>query len=344
MNSNAEQQANPEIAAEHLRLVLPLLNRHGIAPTPANYAVWYGYVTGSSPELKDEIDRLIADGTAFTAQVNERLHARYIEGCELADKEQVRSRIAGILSDLLEGLTELGAETSRYDQHLAQQLDEVKRCGGLQHLEGLLSVLAEETKGMRRSTQNLRADFERKSLDIQNLQRELERVRKTASSDPLTGLPNRRALLEGLSDLEGNCGPSRHSLLMLDIDNFKGFNDQHGHLTGDRVLRFVADVIRKNTKGQDTPARYGGEEFAVLLPDTPLAGALAVAENIRHHLASARLVRSGSQQPLGRITISVGAASCRRGEDTMELIERADQALYLAKERGRNRVIPETEL
>ena len=84
-------------------------------------------------------------------------------------------------------------------------------------------------------------------------------------------------------------------------------------------------------------------ETAQELIDT-LVGALAVAENIRHNLSNARLVRSGNQQPLGRITISAGAAACRRDEDVLELIERADQALYLAKERGRNRVIAETEL
>jgi diguanylate cyclase len=125
---------------------------------------------------------------------------------------------------------------------------------------------------------------------------------------------------------------------MLDIDHFKAVNDTHGHLIGDRVIRFVAQVMQKNTKGQDTAARYGGEEFTLLLPGTPSAGAKSVAETIRAAVSKAQLVRADNKKPLGQITISAGVATFRKGEDIMEFINRADQALYRAKKEGRNRV------
>jgi diguanylate cyclase len=128
------------------------------------------------------------------------------------------------------------------------------------------------------------------------------------------------------------------SLVMLDIDHFKSVNDTHGHLIGDRVIRFVAQVLEKNIKGKDTAARYGGEEFTVLLPETPATGAKSVAESIRKAVANAQLVRADNKKPLGQITISAGVATFAAGEDVMEFINRADQALYRSKNEGRNRV------
>jgi diguanylate cyclase len=333
----------PEYAAEGFRLVIPLMGKHGVPPTPDNYAVWYQYVTGENPALKAEMDARIAEGKPFDEQCNGSLFQRHIQGISLTNS-QASGRISDILANLLSDLSQLSQETGNYDARLQAHLDRAKHCNSMQDLEALLEVLADETTQMRQATRALREDFELRSLEMQELQNELRQVKRAAISDPLTGLPNRRALLDAMGELYADPQAPHHSLLMLDIDNFKGINDRHGHLIGDRVIRFVADVIRQNIKGQDTPARFGGEEYAILLPNTQLAGAATVAENIRHAIASARLVRSANQEPLGIITVSCGVATFRKGEDSLELIERADQALYLAKERGRNKVVPETEL
>jgi diguanylate cyclase len=337
------ENVSKEAAAEHLRQLIPLMQKHGIPATPENYTVWYEYITGTNAALKADIDILIAEQTPFTSDINADLHERHIRECTLADRT-APGRIADILSDLLQELNAIGEETGRYDAKLQSQLELVQNCRDMQSLESLLIVLADETKHMRRTTQQLREDFEHRSREIMELQDELQLVKRTATSDPLTGLPNRRALLDAMGEQAAQKATARHSLVMIDIDNFKAINDHHGHLIGDRVIRFVADVIRQNTKGQDTPARFGGEEYAILLPNTQLAGALAVAESIRHAISIARLVRSANQDPLGQITISAGVATYRTGEDSMELLERADQSLYLAKERGRNKVVPETAL
>ena len=336
--------ANTSSAADSLRLVLSLLEQHDIPPTPCNYALWFEYVAGDNTALKTDIDQRIAANTRFTDEIQQDLIERHLDGQFTdAPTRAANVRIAEILSDLLCDLAELGEEATRYDAKLQEHLDRLKTPGGMQNLEALLLVLAEETKQMRRSTQTLRTDFARRSGESAPVAAELQQVKRAANSAPLTGLPNRRALLEAMTD-QASQGDNRYSLLMLDIDNFKAINDEHGHLFGDRVIRFVADVIPQNTKGQDTPSRFGGEEFAVLLPDTQMAGALTVAEKIRHVIASAKLVRSTNQQPLGQITLSGGVATYRKGEDSLELMERADQALYLAKERGRNKIVPETEL
>ena len=133
------------------------------------------------------------------------------------------------------------------------------------------------------------------------------------------------------------------SLMLTDIDHFKKFNDTYGHLTGDQVLRLVAQAVKQNVKGQDIAARYGGEEFAVILPQTPLRQALTVADHIRRAVVAKELIKRSTGENLGRVTISVGVATLHKSETTQALLERADACLYAAKRSGRNLVVCETD-
>jgi diguanylate cyclase len=128
-------------------------------------------------------------------------------------------------------------------------------------------------------------------------------------------------------------------LLLIDIDHFKKFNDTWGHQTGDEVLKLVAKTLVENIKGQDIVARFGGEEFVVLLPKTSLSASVTVANVIRTAFEKRRVVGKESKRMIGGITVSIGVARYELGEALAELIQRADAALYRAKNEGRNRVI-----
>ena len=135
----------------------------------------------------------------------------------------------------------------------------------------------------------------------------------------------------------------RLSLLMLDVDHFKGFNDTYGHATGDQVLAELARAICRNIRSCDIPCRYGGEEFAIILPGVDLEKAQEVAERVRQDFGRQRLdVESldgyGEKAQVGA-TVSVGVAQARPSDDPASLFERADHALYQAKARGRDRVV-----
>lgn len=336
----SDQTPTPEASAELLRMTVPLMTRHSIPTTPHNYAVWYTYVSGNRPELNEAIDRLIANKTRFSEQINLELFQNFASECDLALFKKIRSEMADILSDVGGSLADVGNSAENFGGTLDGLVENVERSNNLDDIRTLLTTLVEETRGMQRSTRMLHEHLESKSREISLLQEELEEERKRASSDPLTKLANRNALFDALTKLSAESAEQQTplSILMLDIDHFKKVNDTHGHLIGDRVIRYVANVLNKNTKGMDVAARYGGEEFAVLLPNTGTEGARALAEKIRITVAEAKLVSSDDKRPLGKITISIGVAQLQKGEDPMEMVNRADQALYASKNGGRNKV------
>jgi diguanylate cyclase (GGDEF)-like protein len=166
----------------------------------------------------------------------------------------------------------------------------------------------------------------------------IERIEALASHDELTGVANRRAIsnwLDAQIDIAGRTGEAL-SVALIDIDHFKRINDTFGHLAGDRTLQTFAPLAAASLRSTDRIGRYGGEEFLVVLPATPLAEAKASLERIRTSLASQGW---DSIDPEFRLTITVGAAQFRPGETSEALIRRADLALYLGKQSGRDRVV-----
>jgi diguanylate cyclase len=212
-------------------------------------------------------------------------------------------------------------------------------------LRTIVESLVLTTNEMQQTNNSLEQRLTASKNEISQLQVNLETVRTESLTDPMTGLANRKYFDESLDKaiVDATTGGEPLSLLMVDIDHFKTFNDTYGHLTGDQVLRLVASSLKQNVKGQDVAARYGGEEFAVVLPATLLRSALTVADHIRRAAMSKELMKRSTGQYLGRITVSVGVATLHMGDTAQTLIERADACLYAAKRNGRNRVICETD-
>jgi diguanylate cyclase (GGDEF)-like protein len=180
--------------------------------------------------------------------------------------------------------------------------------------------------------QKLNYDFLRKSYEIAATQ---------ACTDPMTGLYNLRYLWHTLDrELERASRYGRLcSLMMLDIDFFKNYNDRHGHLLGDEVLKLAAEIFRQNLRNTDITARYGGEEFLVIMPETGKDLAFLVGEKLRKSFENYPFPHEETQ-PGGRLTISIGIATFPGDSDkARSLVDKADKALYRAKEGGRNRVV-----
>ncbi len=169
----------------------------------------------------------------------------------------------------------------------------------------------------------------------------MEDQAKKANSDGLTGLFNKRYLKEILGEEIHKAEVQLHpmSLFIFDLDHFKNFNDQYGHLIGDVVLRGAAEVLRRTVRDTDIPARWGGEEFLVILPNTPKEGAWKAAEKVREALER-QVFQDEDGNPVAKVTLSGGVATFPEdGRQQTELMTAADKALYVAKNTGRNRVV-----
>ena len=212
------------------------------------------------------------------------------------------------------------------------------------HLEGLLGTMDQHQKQRDLREQEVSARLkslaERVALmeqDAQVVRDNLEEQRQKALVDPLTGLPNRAAWSERLEHEVTQWQQNGNSLLlaMLDLDHFKRINDNYGHLAGDRVLKLIASVLRRRLRGGDFIARFGGEEFVLLVPNTPLAAGVKLAEALRAAIEVCPFHFKG--EPV-TVTVSIGMTAFKPGERSDLVLKRADLALYRAKNAGRNRV------
>ncbi len=164
-----------------------------------------------------------------------------------------------------------------------------------------------------------------------------EEIYRMTIVDGLTQIHNKRYLFEALDKelIRARRYDRQLSLLIFDIDYFKNINDQYGHLAGDHVLRELARIVQERIRRDEVFARYGGEEFVIVLPETPLAGGVALAENLRGRVETHPFSFQGERIP---VTISVGCAMLAEEKTAADLIQRADDKLYEAKRGGRNRV------
>ncbi len=325
-------------SSELLRLTLSLLSRYRLPPSPIHYRVGYEYVSGRNQTLVEAFDQLAASPAGVTAPALLELYGCHIDQDEAAfnrSREELRKLVLQIRAEL----TQSGGSLAGYAQSLNQFAALLDTATSPQQMATEIGKVLDETRSVEDSQLHLQAQMQVVVAQVDALRQELELVRQEALSDALTGLANRKAFDSALDSCVREARDSRTplALLMADIDRFKAFNDAHGHLVGDKVLRFVASALRRVIKGKDFAARFGGEEFAVILPQTTMSGAEAVAEHIRGAISAGKLVDTRSSVGYGVVTVSIGIAQFGIHDTTHTLLQRADQALYLAKSRGRNR-------
>lgn len=263
---------------------------------------------------------------------------------------QHRTFIKGVLRTLADQLRAANAGSEVFEARAEEIRRRVEQAESFEDLQALQSLLVEAAATAGREARQMRAEMNRLSRQvahsmrqIDDLEQALAETRREASVDPLTRVPNRRAL-EGwvAAHLYADGGLARpYCLLVIDLDHFKHINDTHGHLAGDRALCHAARRLLSGIREKDFLARFGGEEFVVVLPDCELRIAEAVGERLRQLLERRPAVHEGVEIP---ITASIGVAEARAAEHFRDTFDRADRCVYVAKESGRNRVVSERGL
>jgi len=324
------------------------IGHYALPVSPQNYEVWLTYLTHASPDLKKAVDALLAQNRPLNSADMEDLYEKFFSTTHLSTQVmETGSRIAHEIADALDALKKAGATTERYGATLniaAESLTSTAIDGDA--LKRLINVLASATTEMSKQNQSLSGKLAQSSQEMEKLRASLRQARAEALTDALTGVANRKLFDETLRlrKEEADGDGSDLALVLCDIDNFKSFNDTWGHQTGDQVIRFVASALTKFALPDHLVARYGGEEFAIVMPRTTLQQAGRIGDQIRTAIEAKRLVRRSTNETIGAVTVSFGAAFYVKGETVSQLVARADECLYFSKRNGRNRVTLESQL
>lgn len=344
----ASASQTPKVTADPVAESVGILARNlSIALTPMAYQLLYAHVTGERPDVTIAIDGLRQAGQPVSADMVAQLHERYfgaeLESQAVYDASRNVERLLSIVQDELETAQDKTAKHGKAITELNDQLGEQSKIADIRRL---VAAIVNETSGMRMSINKLERRVIQGSSEIAILRDNLAKAQEEANSDPLTGIANRKLLEMTMrrQAKEADTDDTPFSILLLDIDHFKSFNDEYGHQIGDAVLKTVAHCCHQSIKARDLAARYGGEEIAIVLAETKQNGAVSFAEKLREAIQNLQLKADDIQQEVRRVTVSIGVGQYRNGEPLKRLVGRADRALYKAKEEGRNCVRCERDI
>ena len=328
-----------EESAEILRRALHLMSPHKAGYHPVSYAVWYEHAADLNPGLTGELDKLLASETLLSDAEICRLHALHIAGRDVQAFELAQNQLRAALGESEKQAVQAERTVKRFTGNLDDAIEEARRHeqdGNT--LTGRMSNVLAEASQLQAALAVLHQQLARQRHEVDEVMVRLERAQTEPLRDPLTGLKNLHGLRRAV-EARASAELTGVAFLAVDVDYFKRVNDTHGHVIGDKVLAKVAEILREHlADGEEMAARLGGDEFAMFLPARTLDAAGALAESIRANATRTVITRNDGMQYIGAVTLSIGVA-IGEPDDTLEsLRHRADEALYDAKDAGRNRV------
>lgn len=328
-----------DVASELHQQVVELTARYKIPLNPVNYTIWYLYASQRIPDLNKELDDTIATRGTCTPEKSLELYRSYYFDDISNAGNQASEGVQSILAEVVSSMRELAGSNQQFGDALNGALD--KFDGPPESVGDLVRSLAEVTQETLSRNEHFQDTLEHASSEVQQLREDLEKSQRQAMSDPLTGVFNRRAFDIKLEETLSRTRPGVPiTLMVIDIDHFKKFNDTYGHSIGDKVLQGVGRILDENAPEGSVIARYGGEEFVALLVGMEPDDARQLAETYQNTLRRLRLRQKQTGRIIDTITISIGVAVTEADDDDPEsFFDLADSALYQAKEAGRNRVV-----
>ncbi len=342
MSVDVEQQRSLEFgetAVKHLKTQV-------LAATPRNYEVWYAYASGQDERITAALNNTMESDQPITQAVIDKLFDEFIAPHKRAEKiEGLGGHLSRQVETVASTIDEAAGVACEFSHDLGAVALKLSSAPDVQTMRLVLEQVVMASRSAEMQNHVMKQKLQVSIHELNSIHQRIGEVINEASIDSLTGLFNRKYYNEVvLKEIKKASKLGRPlTLLVIDIDKFKRFNDTYGHLTGDQILRLLGAVLKQNVRMQDIACRLGGEEFVLLLLDTPLHAALVVAENIRRLVMAKELVRKSTNEVIGRVTVSIGVASLGKNDTSSSLFERADQCLYAAKRSGRNKVVAEND-
>lgn len=317
--------------------IMSFLVDHDLEISPANLLIAHSAFSGANPRLARRIADQAKLPEGITQPWLDELAQQEPVQPDRADLDRMVERLETNLETFQTNTKAARSATSEYGSKLQQHVSDLQE---VQKTGELVSHLADIAKVMLERTRHAEQEMRKSEDEAKALRKSLARAKRDAEVDYLTGLPNRRAfevLLERhYEEARAACEPL--SVAFCDIDEFKKVNDTHGHEAGDRVIKLIADTLAHISNDHCHVARHGGEEFVMLFRDLPPSEAARRLDEAREQLAERRLINRKTDQPFGQITFSGGVADVFGYGDARAALKAADEALYRAKESGRNRI------
>jgi diguanylate cyclase len=321
-----------------LETISAFLLDNELAVSPANLTIAWQAFSGASPNLFRRIANKSASSEPITQQWLDEITAAPAAAQAEDDLRAMFDELDKGVRQFTKSASAARSATSDYQADLGQHLAELEEAGQAIEMVSRLTSLA---RAMAERTRHAEAELQAREQEARTLRRRLGKARRDAEQDHLTGLPNRRAFEIELERqfAEAAVAHEALSLAFCDVDHFKRINDTHGHEAGDRVLKMIAQVLAKSSNDNCHVSRHGGEEFVLLFRGLTPAEAKCRLDAAREDLAARRLRNRETDEPFGQITFSAGVASVVAHPDPRDALKAADDALYRAKQTGRNQVL-----
>jgi diguanylate cyclase len=326
-----------EIAKEALRLI----GRYGTPPTPRVFEVWYRYVEGLNEEIREQMAHAVEEAGAVDTRFLDGIYEQF---CLQAD--QTTGDLSGRLADQVTDIATLVANQKvagfDFERSLQSAAALLESPADQKTLQECIAKLADGSERMIDQVRRMDSKLEESKKQIDLLRKELSEAQRRSTTDPLSGLGNRRHFeAAGNRHLKGKGQDPRLTyLVLLDMDLFKTINDRHGHDAGDQVIMHISRELQSFEEAQDI-CRLGGDEFAMFIDVVNRGFAVDFITRLREHFHGHRLTLAKDGIKIGLLTFSAGLAQRHPGETLSQWCNRADKMMYESKHLGRDRATVE---
>ncbi len=335
--NDAEYKEMVKVSGRISRQALTVLRSLQLPNIPPCYHVAYEFCEDSDGPLKKKIDALEGSPSDVLRDV-QHIYFDLVASPQEMELLKFSRRFHQLAKVTATSVQDGQTQLKEYASYL-QKIKPYLINGSSEKVLDVTTLLIKETEAVHQYAKELEERLNEAGQKIEILQKEHSRYREQANRDPLTSVLNRAGLEEAFDNIKADPDCFPVSVLLTDIDQFKQFNDEYGHLVGDSVIRVVSSTLRKNLKGVDIICRFGGEEFLILLLNTSHKNALVVAEKLRALIEKLRIKKRNSNEYLKQTTISIGVSELCKDGSLIEAIDQADQALFDAKHEGRNCIV-----